>query len=130
MHTYQHTYRGHEIKRSAYEDSRRWYVQRHHADGTPYDESTCPQANTLDDARRIIDGLSLNASWPVKRTKDTGRRRTINGTDWPIVHQLTGNTARGFEVTEDLCNGDFAKRRSFTTCDEAAKYRAYPLDTQ
>lgn len=115
------TYRGHEIKRSAYVDSCRWYVQRHHADGTPYDESACPQANTLDDARRIIDGLTLDDA-PVKRTKDTGRRRTINGTDWPILHQLSGNTTRGFEVTEDLCNGDFSKRRSFTTLGKAATH--------
>ena len=116
-----HAYRGHEIKRSTCA-ARRWFVQRYHADCTPYDESACPQARTLDDARRIIDGLTLDDA-PVKRTKDTGRRRVVNGTDWPILHQLTGNATRGFEVTEDLCNGGF-KRHSFATLDKAALYFA------
>ncbi|TXH43900.1 MAG: hypothetical protein E6Q97_33550 [Desulfurellales bacterium] len=54
-----HRYRGHEIKRSAWQDSARWYVQRYHTDGrTPLDERICPQAPTLASARDVIDDLT------------------------------------------------------------------------
>lgn len=117
-------YRGHDIKRSAYVGSRRWFVQRYHTDGeTPLDETICPQTSTLNDAKRVIDDLTL-AEPPIKRLKDTGRKRTILGTDWPILHRLEGSAQRGFSVDEDLCDGDFFKRTTFTTLKAAGAFFA------
>lgn len=50
-----------------------------------------------------------------KLVKDSGRRRLLNGTEWPILHILEGNDARGYTVSEDVCGGSCANetRRTF-----------------
>jgi hypothetical protein len=47
---------------------------------------------------------------------NTGRTRTICGTDWPVVHLMIP-TPGGWTITEDHCGGDagMARRRTYKT---------------
>lgn len=60
---------------------------------------------------------------------DTGRVRRIQGTDWPIIHQLQRikfpyMSRPEWVVVEDLCNGVPFQRRVYQTRSEAMTHFA------
>lgn len=67
---------------------------------------------------------TTKTSTVTKRIKQTDRHRTIAGTDWPFLNILEGNPMRGYTVYEDVCNRDFAKRRSYRTLAKAEAHFA------
>jgi hypothetical protein len=54
-----HRYKGYSIYPSTYLDSKRWCVQTYHQTGVAWGEQDCPQANTLQEAKEIIDDLAV-----------------------------------------------------------------------
>lgn len=56
-----------------------------------------------------------------KLIKDSGRRRLLSGTEWPILHILEGNEARGYTVSVEVCRGscDTETRRHYKRLSNA-----------